>query len=393
MFILNIFVVKNSNLSQNVWLCKKKQSCGRYAMFLKWTDTDRRAHIEYCRDQNGHILHIVPPLSNAAKAHNRLVMNTCQKLRTLKAAKFIELALSKNQQHTEPCITLLNFLHTYHTQQLQAGIRSASCTMRLIRIVSIFAPSVTLAQAAQKTFVVQLRNFLLHTYIIKGTSRHLSVNTVVLYLNVLRGAYSEAMRKKLIAENPFAQLTKRERLSPAPSARTALTPCELKRIRSTARTNETCRAFIFACLTGLRLSDIRDLQWCNIKKDNNRLLIDKVMVKTQRRIVVPLNSEAVSFLCSTPNNSNTPIFSLPRSASTISKHLQRAAQVAQVAHKVTFHCARHTFATLLATSSGDINITRQLLGHSNIRTTQIYLHTPTEAILRAVDQLPKILSE
>ena len=227
MFVFNIITMKIFKLSQNVWLCKKKQSNGRYAMFLKWTDADRHAHVEYCRDANGHILHIVPPQNKEARSHNSLVLSVCQNLRTLKSAEFISLATLRVPQIVKSSPTLGAFLHTYYEHQQQNGIRSASCTLRLIRIIGMFAPNALLSDAAKTDFVVRLREYLLHTYIINSTQRHLSVNTVVLYLNVLQGALSMAVRRRLICSNPFSPLERSERLHSQPSRRTALNAAEV----------------------------------------------------------------------------------------------------------------------------------------------------------------------
>lgn len=65
------------------------------------------------------------------------------------------------------------------------------------------------------------------------------------------------------------------------------------------------------------------------------------------------------------------MFNLP-SKDTIYKDIKKWAAAAKITKKVSFHTARHTFATMMMTLGTDLYTTSKLLGHTNVRTTQIY---------------------
>lgn len=68
---------------------------------------------------------------------------------------------------------------------------------------------------------------------------------------------------------------------------------------------------------------------------------------------------------------NENIFNLP-DLHIVGTHLARWAKLAQINKKITMHVGRHTFATMTLTTGADIYTTSELLGHSDVETTQIY---------------------
>ena len=133
-------------------------------------------------------------------------------------------------------------------------------------------------------------------------------------------------------------------------------------------------AFLFSCFTGLRKSDIMQLRWSEIIKDNGRLIIYKRIQKTQRWLSIPLSGKAIEWLPKRNRHANEDgnIFK-PMSNSSISDNIRKWALAAGIKHKrVSFHTARHTFATLELSLGADLYTVSKLLGHSSITTTQVY---------------------
>ena len=95
------------------------------------------------------------------------------------------------------------------------------------------------------------------------------------------------------------------------------------------------------------------------------------MVKTGGTVTVPLSAEALKWL-PTSEEDNKPLFCLPKDPSTIGYHLNRWVEAAGVTKHITFHCARHTFGTLMLTLGADIYTTSKLMGHSNVKITETY---------------------
>lgn len=203
---------------------------------------------------------------------------------------------------------------------------------------------------------------------------------------------NEAVRDDYLPTNPIAKL-KREDKKPVgatESSRVYLTIEEVERMKGTpCRNNMVKKAFLFSCYCGLRISDIVDLQWEHIKDENGRLVIKKKMVKTGGAIVVPLPQKAFEWLPDKKESSDgIHVFDLPV-FDTINSDVQHWAKDAGITKHETFHVRCHTYATTLLTLGGDLYTTSKLLGHKDIRVTQIYAKIVDKKKAEAVDLFDK----
>ena len=150
-------------------------------------------------------------------------------------------------------------------------------------------------------------------------------------------------------------------------------------------------AFLFACFCGLRLSDVKDMKWKDIKFDaDGGAVVSKVQVKTRQSIVVPLYANALMWLPDRGKaKDNEPVYDLPTHF-TINRSVKKWAKDAQIEKNVTFHLSRHTFATILLTLGADIYTTSKLLGHKNLRTTQIYAEVVNKKKAEAVNLMDSV---
>jgi site-specific recombinase XerD len=126
------------------------------------------------------------------------------------------------------------------------------------------------------------------------------------------------------------------------------------------------RYFLFACYTGLRYTDVKLLTWYNIRDGNLEIKFHK----TNKAERLPLNKSALSILPQRRSGTDK-IFNCYSNQKT-NDYLEEIIKKAEIKQHITFHCARHTFATITLELSGDIATVSKLLGHTNISTTQIY---------------------
>ena len=198
-------------------------------------------------------------------------------------------------------------------------------------------------------------------------------NTIAQYMNLLTIALNYAVKKDFLQSNPFKKLDGFEKIHNEQSKREYLTAEELQKLAETPCKSEALkRAYMFSAYTGLRISDIKGLQWQHIITTNGTKRVEKMQQKTKYIVSVPLSSKALQWL---PEQGEAPetanVFTLlPKS--TLCKYMREWVQNAGIKKKITFHTARHTFATLLLTMGADLYVTSKLLGHTNINTTQIY---------------------
>lgn len=201
----------------------------------------------------------------------------------------------------------------------------------------------------------------------------ISLNTRNLYYSTFEAAMNDAYKKGLITTNPAAFVEESEKPKSVPSERDYLTADEIKILAAAKCPNEQVKAaFLFACFCGLRLSDIEALTWGNVRQDGDTWQVETRMLKTQRLLYLPLSPEAVK--CMPPREGKGPqdlVFSLPKRVTTQSD-IRTWVKRAGIEKNISFHCARHTFATLLLTLGADLYTTSKLLGHTNVQTTEIY---------------------
>ncbi len=212
--------------------------------------------------------------------------------------------------------------------------------------------------------------------------------------SVLNGALNKAVREGLLQSNPMRAILTNEKFHPSESIREYLTLEEVKTIMDTpCPHNDVKRAFLFSCFTGLRLGDIRSLTWENFIKspDGNSLHMRITMHKTKKQLLVPLSDEAIDCI-NFRDNINDPIFNLPIGISNIELNLSKWMRIANINKHITFHCARHTFATMMLTLGTDIYTTSKMLGHSNVNTTAIYAKIVDKKKIEAVGLMNNFFS-
>jgi integrase len=201
-------------------------------------------------------------------------------------------------------------------------------------------------------------------------NQKLSKNTCVSYFNKVRATLRQAVKDGIITKNPALQVdgikeaeTKREFLTLDELQRIYKTDCEVPILKT---------AFIFGCLTGLRFSDIEKLTWSEVQHSNeNGYYVRFKQKKTQGQETLPISNDAFSILGErlTPNEK---VFT-DLIYSDYNNHKLREWMVRSgIEKEITFHCSRHTYATLQLSLGTDIYTVSKLLGHKSLRTTEIY---------------------
>lgn len=198
-----------------------------------------------------------------------------------------------------------------------------------------------------------------------------------------------AMKEKIITENPCVLV---KNLKKPDVKRDYLLLEEIQILSNTECPNpEVKQAFLFSCFTGLRLSDIYNLKWENIKSD----VIEYRQKKTERNEYLDLPETAKDILSKKRIEKNIfpmpnmKIFKIP-TISPLSNNIRRWVKESKINKRITFHSARHTFATLCLTNGVDLYTVSKLLGHKDITTTQIYAKIVDAKKKEAVKLIPKI---
>lgn len=215
----------------------------------------------------------------------------------------------------------------------------------------------------------------------------LSEKTMLLVQGNLNSMLNYAVREGALKKNPFYELDLKEKIHKTPSNREYLTVKEVKALAEAPTGSPiTKQTFLFCCFTGLRHSDMAALRWQDIQKtDAGEVINLPSMQKTKHPVIIPLGIQAKNWL--PERNGAEPDAKVFPDAPTIGcadRALKHMAKKAGINKTISFHCSRHTFATLALTASGDIFTTSKILGHSNVHTTEIYAEVINEKKLAAV---------
>lgn len=214
-----------------------------------------------------------------------------------------------------------------------------------------------------------------------------AVSSTRLYMTILKSVFKQAQKEKLLDanKNPFIDFELAEKDGEA--QRQYLTFEEIQLLSKTeCQDEESKRAFLFTCFTGLRVSDVRALTWQHVQNDR----IEIKMQKTNETVYVDLSDTARQLLGKRGKAQLTDtIFALPEEKR-LSRILSRWAKTAKLEKHLTMHVGRHTFATLLLTSGTDVLTASKLLGHKDVKTTQIYAKIVDAKKKAAINSLPTL---
>ena len=187
------------------------------------------------------------------------------------------------------------------------------------------------------------------------------------YWSTFRGFLNVAYRDRCIKENVNDYL---DRINTVATRRESLTVAEIKKLYETPCEYDVLRrASIFSCLTGLRRSDIMALTWNNVQEytDGGHYL-DFISVKTQADNLIPISEEAYMLL---GEKKDGLIFEGLKKEMT-NHPLKDWISSAGIKKHITFHCFRHTYASLQIEMGTDAFTVQKLLAHKTIGTTEIY---------------------
>ena len=221
----------------------------------------------------------------------------------------------------------------------------------------------------------------------KADGNNLSTASVASYYSKFRAGLKLAVKKRYLSYNPASDVE-------APTIKTPkrehLTIEELKTVaKHECRYPVLKNAFLFACLTGLRWSDVKKLTWSEIDQTDQGWRVVFHQQKTSGLQYLHIPDNALKYL-GEPDEPDIKVFKGLRYSSYMNVALQRWFMDAGITKNITFHCARHTYAILQLQLGADIYTVSKLLGHKELKTTQIYADIVDMKRKEAVNRLNTI---
>lgn len=234
-------------------------------------------------------------------------------------------------------------------------------------------------------FCNDYKYFLLNAKSRRTNNTTITQNTAHSYFNKFKATIRQAYKDNLILYDLNGKI---EAIKETETNKIFLTSEEINLLANTECSNPILkRASLFSILTGLRFSDIEKLKWSEVFSDSeNGQFIHFQQKKTKSNEYIPISEQAYSLLEERKQNDNKVFEGLKYSAHQ-NKILRNWAINAGITKHLTFHSFRHTYATLQLKGGTDVYTVSKMLGHKNLKTTQIYAKIVDETKRKATDKI------
>ena len=220
-----------------------------------------------------------------------------------------------------------------------------------------------------------------------------AVDTISKKMRCIRNYLNRAKRNNIIKANPFDQF----KIKKGKGRIIYLEENELKKMidlygRELAPRNmkKVLRYFLFSCVTGLRLGDVKRLRFESIINDTIIIVPQKKFNTDHETVMIPLCSAAKRIIReSGPHQVRGKIFETYSDPVT-NRYLKDIATLLKINKVITFHTSRHTFATLFLEKTNDLASLSKLMGHASINQTMVYAHvseTKKREQIKVFDQI------
>lgn len=375
--------MKIENFKDAVKLRTKKLSDGTESIFLD-IYVDGKRKYEYLK------LYLIPGKEN--RQRNK---DTVQLANAIKAKRLIDIQNGRfgfDDKKESKKINLIDYFKELREEYKETKSKNFyySCKSVIMHLEGYVGKKNVMLKDVDKKFVLGFLKYMKKTPTYRGVP--LGPESIYTYYMHFCIGLNKAVKRELIDKNPCDSVPTEDKPKRAPSNRCFLTLEEVKLLIDTeCKDIRVKRMFLFSCFTGLRYKDVSLLKWKNLKAAGDNLLqLEIIQQKTKQPLIVPLTENALHWM---PNRymegEENRIFPMPETSMAYD-YLHDWTKKAGITKNVTFHVARHTYATLLLYYGADLYTVSKLLGHTNIKTTQIYAKVMDESKRKAVNLIPEI---
>lgn len=331
-------------------------------------------------------LYLIPETSAAARAQNE---HTLKAANAIKSQRIIDITNKKPPLvlSEKGKMLLTDWMNVYMEERKQKGKRGLE--------PSVHSTIVQLKKYDPKARLCDVGKDFLDGFIeymngakAKRTHAPFAKKTIKTYVGYVVSALNLAVDEGILSVNPGLAID-RDAIQGEQKKREYLTIDEVKLLMGTPCREDVKVPFLFSCFCGLRLGDMRSLQWKNVIEETGKVHLEVRQRKTGNMLYLPLSVQAQGYLPKQRGDADEHVFSIPYTT-TLDVVLKRWAKAAGVKKSLCYHMSRHTFATMELTLGADLYTTSQLLGHRDVETTQVYakiVDAKKEAAVLMIDEL------
>ncbi len=315
------------------------------------------------------------PSGNLQRKHNSETLQLVEHMR----AKFQLEVQAKRYDFISESRLNANFIDFF---EAQAEKRYGNSNWRMaVEYFKAFAGDVFPLSYLNENVCEEYAQFLLSSPAKGRANKKIGTNTAVCYYNRFKSTLRLAFKKRLLSVDLASLIdgiplesTHREFLQLHELEKLVQVPCDCPLVK---------KAGLFSALTGFRYSDVVALQWKDIRGVSGDFYISYKQKKTSNQEYFPLADRIVNLIGARKADEIKVFEGLKYDQ--VVRHLPKWMQLSGIERHVTFHCFRHTFATLQIAAGTSIYTVSKLLGHKHIQTTEIYA--------KIVDNLKKEATE
>ncbi|HEY8933883.1 MAG TPA: site-specific integrase [Cyclobacteriaceae bacterium] len=299
-----------------------------------------------------------------------------RKLVTAEALKNAYHGVLDNEQSL---LSLVEYHNTQLEHTLEWGtLKNYFTTQKYIKLFltkRVHTSDILLSQLKYK-FIIDFE-FFLRQYVPEDYHKPMGNNTVMKHIERFRKMINVAVRMEWLERDPFSAFQQKfEKVEREYLSQEELTKIEFLDFRI-SRLQWVRDLFVFSCYTGLAYIDVMRLTPENITKGiDGELWLMTSRQKTNNPVHVPLLPKALEIIDRYKGHQRALVEGtlFPNiSNQKLNSYLKEIADLCDIKKNLTFHLARHTFATVITLTNGvPIESVSKMLGHSTIRTTQIY---------------------
>lgn len=375
--------MKIDSVKDVVRLRTKKLTNGNESIYLD-VYVDGKRKYEYLK------LYLLPGKENAAKNKE-----TIKLANAIKAKRTIEIQNGRfgfEDKAESMDVDILEWFAQLREDKKDSKSANYFYTSKsvLLHLTEFIGKKKVLLKEVDKAFVKKFIKYLQKYISYRGEP--LEKTTIYTYYMHFCIGLNKAVKEELIDKNPCDLVASEDKPKNGTTQREYLTLEEVRKMIDTeCKYPMVKKLFLLSCFTGMRYVDIVNLRWKDIKTvTEDTFQIEIIQQKTQQTVVVPLSENALQWLPDRNGASDEDkLFKMP-DRSVAYDFLHRWAKDAGVKKNVTFHVGRHTYATLLLYYGADLYTVSKLLGHTNVKTTQLYAKVMDESKRKAVNLIPKI---
>lgn len=370
-----------------ITLRKKKLRTGRYSLYIEYykgklqMENGKQSHkreFEYLKEY----LHIIPKTASEKKENEETLLRAEQILSIRKA----EHAQGKYgiEDRSKKKLLFLTYYDKLKEDRYEVKGNYDNWDAAQKHLEAYCKKKKITFNDIDEDFVIGFKTFLNKKSRTKSGTP-LSQNSKYTYYNKFRAALRNAFEDGYTRRN-FATVVKG--FAQGETTREYLTHQELQALaRAECKYPILKTAFLFSCLTGLRWSDINALTWSEVRDEENGFRLIFKQEKTAGQEYQYISEQARNLLGSRKRLDDR-VFKGLKYGAHFNAEILRWCMRAGITKHITFHSGRHTHAVLLLENGADIYTVSKVLGHREIRTTQVYAKIVDKKKKEAANLIP-----